>query len=244
MATNSNIISQHTSCFYHITDLGYEKHAVWHLEPYAHLTIIYEQQTPISDMVELKFVLNHNSSLLFMPIITNNVQLKIMIQLADFSEAIVNGAYALNDNQTIGIDTVQHHMGQHTTSQVMINGIITDKSHVKYSGIIKIEKNGHKSIASQENKTIILDQQAQVISVPALEVETNDVQCAHGSAIGSLNKEHIHYMQSRGLSETQTKKLLFSSFFYQCLHRIKDNNQKDRILEQLTNKMLAQGMHE
>ena len=97
------------------------------------------------------------------------------------------------------------------------NGIAIDQSMITYAGTIAVEKNAVKTTASQENKTILWGPHAKAISVPALEVQTNDVQCAHGSAIGPFNDEHIRYVQSRGLSRDQAQRLLLGSFFAETL---------------------------
>lgn len=243
----ATIIAGQTPQFYHWTsdDFLQQHNKILQLAAYAQVTIVYEHQTDVNN-VTLKFVLNNNSSLLLIPILGggNHLKLSIELQLDDAAQAIVHGLYTLNGAQEITINTMQHHKGARATSHLIMNGIIADQSRLHYSGTIKIEKQAHKTVAGQENKTIILGEQAQVISVPALEVETNDVQCAHGSAMGPLNHEHIHYMQSRGLSEYQAKKLLFSSFFYQCLHRLQNKNDSDRMLNQLIAKILAKDTHE
>ena len=59
-------------------------------------------------------------------------------------------------------------------------------------------------------------------------MQTNDVQCAHGSAIGTLNDEHLRYAQSRGMDIEQAQRLLLTSFFAQALGndaRAFDSNQ-------------------
>ena len=49
--------------------------------------------------------------------------------------------------------------------------------------------------------------------MPQLEIWADDVKCAHGSAVGPLDENQIFYLQTRGLSEKDAKKMLLFSFF-------------------------------
>ncbi len=64
----------------------------------------------------------------------------------------------------------------------------------------------------QVNKNILLSPSAKAVSIPSLEILTNDVQCSHGSAVGQLDQGHIFYLMARGLQEVQAKQLLLESF--------------------------------
>ena len=57
-----------------------------------------------------------------------------------------------------------------------------------------------------------MNPKATVSSTPQLEIWADDVQCAHGSAIGPLDKNQLFYLQARGLPEKQARHLLLQSF--------------------------------
>ena len=190
----------------------------WHLEPFASLTLIQTQELPLdaNSIYDIRFILGQGSSLHYMPIMSGSGKsdISITITLADNAHAKVNGIYALNEQQQCSIQTRQYHHGIDSSSSLIINGSASDQSVLTYNGIIAVEKSASRTSASQENKTILFgDQAARAVSVPSLEVQTNDVQCAHGSAIGMLNVEHLRYAQSRGMDIEQAQRLLLTSFF-------------------------------
>jgi Fe-S cluster assembly protein SufD len=43
-------------------------------------------------------------------------------------------------------------------------------------------------------------------------IHADDVQCAHGNAIGGLDESALFYMRARGIPETQARALLISAF--------------------------------
>jgi Fe-S cluster assembly protein SufD len=66
--------------------------------------------------------------------------------------------------------------------------------------------------ASQVNKNLLLSPGARALSIPKLEIETDDVQCRHDATIGKLNAEQLFYLQSRGLSHAQAQHDLVEAF--------------------------------
>jgi Fe-S cluster assembly protein SufD len=161
-----------------------------------------------------------------------------VLHLEKGAQASIAGAYSLAEQQKYAIRTRQHHYGKNAMSSVQFNGVAADQSFLNYQGTIVVEKNACNTNASQENKTILWGEASRALSIPALEVKTKEVQCAHGSAIGPLNKDHIHYAQSRGLSLKEAQRLLLTSFFAETLAILKDEDAKMRIIAKLLSHLL------
>lgn len=213
----------------------------WHLQPQVNMTMIHmlEADEPITTTLE--FRLGPASALIYCPIIMGGSRSEIMLSavLQEGAQLTVGGAYALTGNQACSFTTLQEHRGRSSTSSLTINGVATDNASVIYQGAIKIQKNAAKSVAAQENKTLLIGAHAKAISIPSLEVLTNDVQCAHGSAIGPLQEDQLIYAQSRGLSLQNAKRLLITSFFAQALEGMLNENLRENIIARLVNKVLA-----
>ena len=47
---------------------------------------------------------------------------------------------------------------------------------------------------------------------PELEIYADDVKCAHGCAIGELDPQALFYLQSRGLTPPEAKRLMLQAF--------------------------------
>ncbi|HZW60819.1 MAG TPA: SufD family Fe-S cluster assembly protein [Candidatus Babeliales bacterium] len=127
--------------------------------------------------------------------------------------ATIHGAFALKDNQHLAFDTLQMHEAEHTSSQLLLKGILNDSAQSAYKGKIHIQKSAVKSKASLNKHALLLNSHAQATAIPTLEVLNNDVQCAHGSAIGQLDMQQLFYLQSRGLDLHHAKRLLLEGFF-------------------------------
>lgn len=154
---------------------------------------------------------------------------------SDNAQADIKGLYALSDNQNIVIQTNQYHQGVDSTSNLVIKGMVKDRSKVSYQGLIKIGQTAINTDASLENKNIVLGKDAKIVSVPSIEVLQHDVQCCHGSAIGKFDQEHMWYLQSKGLTSVQAYTLLIRSFFQDVLIGTEHD---DQLLEMLCKKMI------
>ena len=125
----------------------------------------------------------------------------------------LNCGYLLNDNNKININIHVEHKYSKTTSNQQIRGLASGRGQACFNGIITIPYNSQKCDGHQNHRAVILSDTAQVVSIPQLEIWADDVKCAHGSAIGPLDKEQLFYLQTRGLTESQARKILLSSFF-------------------------------
>lgn len=128
------------------------------------------------------------------------------------AQAFINGAYIVQEGQTFISKTEQYHQAPHTTSNLHMRKIVYDAAHARYNGMIHIAGSATQTDASQQDKTLLIGDTAHAESIPSIEVKTNDVQCAHGSALGRLNDEQLYYMHARGLPTQKASTLLLNGF--------------------------------
>ncbi len=108
--------------------------------------------------------------------------------------------------------TVQEHKAPQTTSTLVIKGVLNDQAKLKSNALIKVYKGCNAVNASQINKNLLLSTGARAISIPKLEIETDDVQCRHDATMSKPNQEQLFYLQSRGISQAQAQKDLVTAF--------------------------------
>ncbi len=147
---------------------------------------------------------------LFLLIFNNKINIKVNL-LDKGAECLIECVYLTekNDNSNITLEVV--HVSPETYSTQTIKGILTDKSHVIFNGIIRMPHNSQRCVGLLNHRAFVLSDKAQVTATPELEIYADDVQCAHGSAVGPLEKEHLFYLMARGLDEKNARKLLLES---------------------------------
>lgn len=129
----------------------------------------------------------------------------------------IYGVYQGKNQERFQIETIQHHLTPQSTSNLLIKGVFDDRCQFFYRGLIRIEKEAQKSHAYQKNQNLLLSPDVFVDSKPELEILANDVFCTHGSTNGYINQEELYYLQTRGLTKKQAKKLIIDGFLKDCL---------------------------
>jgi Fe-S cluster assembly protein SufD len=129
----------------------------------------------------------------------------------------LNGLYYANEQQHFDLRTEQNHLASHANSFLLYKGVVRDRAHTIYQGLIKVHKAAQQTDAYQSNKNLVLNDKARADSIPSLEIEANDVKCSHGSTVGRVNESEIFYLMSRGISYDEAKKMIISGFFEDVL---------------------------
>jgi Fe-S cluster assembly protein SufD len=132
----------------------------------------------------------------------------------------VTGAYFADGDQHLDYDTFQEHMAPSTESDFAFKGALRDHARAVWRGMIRVEPEAQKTNAYQENRNLLLSNQAHADSIPGLEIMANDVRCTHGATIGQVDREQLFYLMSRGLSRSEAERLIVRGFFTDILNRI------------------------
>ena len=146
----------------------------------------------------------------------------------------IDGAYLMRGRQhcdnTLRID----HLVPDTTSDVMFKGVLDDESRAVFQGKIVVHRDAQRSDGQMHNKTMLLNDGAEINTKPELEIYADDVKCSHGAASGHVDEMALFYMRSRGIPDAQARNLLIQSFLAQSLDRVRVDLINDALLEKVT----------
>jgi hypothetical protein len=120
-------------------------------------------------------------------------------------------------HKKIYLHSLQHHSAQDTTSRFSVRGVLGGKGYGAHEGMIHIAPQAVNADAAQESKFLLESLEARAYTKPMLEVLTNKVRCAHGSAIGFFEEELLIYCALRGMSKTVGRQLIAHGFLAQNL---------------------------
>jgi len=120
-------------------------------------------------------------------------------------------------DQTLDFRTFQDHAAPDTTSTLLFKGAVDDRSRSVYTGTIHVRPNARGTSAVQTNRNVKLSPDAWAESVPNLQIENNDVRCAHASTVGPIDEDQRFYLESRGLPPDVAERLIVGGFFDEVL---------------------------
>jgi Fe-S cluster assembly protein SufD len=75
----------------------------------------------------------------------------------------------------------------------------------------------------------MLSDEAEINSLPGLEIQANDVRCTHGSTTSRVDAEQLYYLQSRGIPPKTARQLLIFGFFEEVLNRLENEPLHDAL---------------
>ena len=128
-------------------------------------------------------------------------------EVRNFSKIIL-----VKKNQNIEIETLMEFIAQNTTGNTLIKAVVMPGGNLSLKGNIRIGKNASGAQAFLRHQILLVGDNSQAVSIPELEIENNQVQASHASAIGPVDQSQLFYLMSRGFSQKSAIKLIIKSF--------------------------------
>ncbi len=112
------------------------------------------------------------------------------------------------------------HAARHTSSRQLFKNVLSDEASAVFDGKVEVAPGAIGTDARQSNRNLLLSRNARVHTRPQLEIHADDVQCAHGAAIGKLDEDALFYLRSRGLGRMDSREILVRGFAGEIVERI------------------------
>ncbi len=145
------------------------------------------------------------------------------------SNVKLTGAYFVDGTQQIDYDTYQLHAAGNATSDLFFKGVVADKAHAVWRGMIAVAPGAQGTDAFQNNKNLILNRGAHADSVPGLTIEANDVRCTHASTTSKVDAEQLFYLQARGIDRQTAIREIVRGFYADVLARIEVEQVREQV---------------
>ena len=129
------------------------------------------------------------------------------------------------------------HQKESSKSRQIIKNALSGGAKAIFQGKIYVSPLAQKTDGYQMSNGLILTDDCQFLVKPELEIYADDVVCSHGSISGSLNDDHLFYLQSRGIPLVEAQKQLIQAFFAEILNEINDENLINHIQNQISEKL-------
>lgn len=139
------------------------------------------------------------------------------------------------NNINFPFDVLIDHKAAYTKASVLLKSALFDCSKLDFSGNLLIEKQAGGTDTYLASHSLILGDEARAKAIPALEIKADEVKAGHAATIGKIDQETIYYFMSRGLDETEAKKIFIEAFFESALHAISDEKIRLLIRQKIIN---------
>ena len=141
----------------------------------------------------------------------------------------VNALVKLFDDSTTSNLIKTIHNEKSSISNINYKHSLKDSSKAVFKAKSIVNEAALYSKAFQHCNTILLSDDATIIAQPHLEIYIDELEASHGTTTGTLNKEQLLYLQSRGISKEESYEMLLSAFENKIVDNIKDELIKEFI---------------
>lgn len=161
------------------------------------------------------------------------------------SELVGEGSFAdskaiavTTANQKVGINNRVTNRGPHSTGLINQRGVLLENSRLIFNGIGQIVHGAHGSKADQQNRVLMMSDEAHGDANPLLLIDENDVIAAHAASVGPVDKVQMNYLMSRGIPYDQAQRLVIRGFLGAVLDAIPNKDVRRKMIDILERKLI------
>ncbi|MCL4396725.1 SufD family Fe-S cluster assembly protein [Candidatus Parvarchaeota archaeon] len=175
----------------------------------------------------------------FLSLLTNeNISRnRLWINMLEHSEVTIQQGLIGNNESYFDVESEIIHSEKNTNSNLNYKAVLDNSSKAVYKGVIRQEKPAVNSYAYLSEHSLVLDKNAKSISVPSLEIETNELKAYHSASSQPLDKEVLFYTMSRGLDKNSAVKMIATGFIESVFNKAENAAFIDTLKNSIENKM-------
>ena len=138
------------------------------------------------------------------------------------SDTELLGLYFADTNQHLEQQVFVNHAAPNSRSRVTYKGALQGQgARTVWIGDVLIGRDAAGTDSYEQNRNLVLTEGTRADSIPNLEIETGDIKGAgHASATGRFDDEQLFYLQSRGITEDEARRLVVRGFLSEIVQQI------------------------
>lgn len=134
-------------------------------------------------------------------------------------------------NTNTAIELIHTH--RDTRSACWIQSVLAEDARSVVDGFIRINKDAALSDAYFSHRSLLVSPRASAVTKPQLEILTNNVKAAHAAVVGRLDEDALFYVQSRGITMAEARRLTIDSFLCESLVHLEDSAVQQKVLTRI-----------
>lgn len=138
-------------------------------------------------------------------------------------DCVLRGLYLAGGSSRVNFTVNVEHGVPRCSSSQLFKGIVAGKARTGFFGLIRVPEHCIGTEAYQQNHNLLLGDDCHAQSLPQLEIYADDVRCSHGATFGRLGDEELFYMRSRGIPESEARRLQMTAFASEVLEGLPED---------------------
>ncbi|MEO0426259.1 MAG: SufD family Fe-S cluster assembly protein [Pseudomonadota bacterium] len=133
------------------------------------------------------------------------------------------------------------HSALNGESRQVFKNVLEGKATAVFQGKIFVREGAQKTDGYQISQAVILEDGAEFLVKPELEIYADDVACSHGSTTGALDPDQLFYLTARGVPRKAAEAMLVAAFADEAIMEIEDDAIADAMREAVSEWMATRG---
>jgi len=149
----------------------------------------------------------------YLVILQDNAEIDFDIQCGGIgSNAIIKILCIGKSGHRIASNIITSLDANHASADVYILSLLKDGSDLNVHGNITLSPDVAKVSGHLLEENIILGEKIKIRTAPILDVRSSDVSASHGCRVERLDPKRLFYMQSRGLTQSESQSLILDGY--------------------------------
>ena len=145
--------------------------------------------------------------------------------------------YLGKENEIKDLNYIAELRGEKTDIDIDVQGVLDDNCKKNFKGTIDFKKGCKKAKGNENEFCLLLSDKAKSIALPMLLCTEDDGEGNHSTASGKVDLKALFYIMSRGISYKEAVKLIVKSKFNKIIERIKDEQTKLAVIEEIDRRL-------
>ena len=130
--------------------------------------------------------------------------------------------------QKFDVNTYVINSKERSYTRLETGAVLDGSSHCLLKGYAKVEKYTKGAFSRINQRGIVLNDKAHVDALPDMSIDySNEVSATHSAATSPIDKDALFYIESRGIEESQARKMFVASFLTKYLSNIQNPAAKE-----------------
>ena len=125
----------------------------------------------------------------------------------------------------------------HNKAHFTVKCAMFDESYVDYVGRLNIEKGAFDSDVYLAHHTLLLGSKSVAKTLPALEIEADEVKAGHAASLGKVDEEMLFYFETRGFNKSEAEMMIVRGFLEDVVLKVEDEALKERLITEISEKL-------
>ena len=109
---------------------------------------------------------------------------KTIISLKEQNASYIGSGAVISNSTNAKNELVINHLSKSAKSDCSFKTVSRGKSNITFSGMVFVDKDCSDTESNQISKGLVMDEEARINLIPMLDINNDDVVCAHGAASG------------------------------------------------------------